>query len=228
MNVNGIDIQVERKPIKNIHLAVYPPDGRVHISAPEGYSDAQVRSYAMRKMAWIMEKQEVATSFERQSEREYVSGEAHYYFGALYRLKVVRTNTALQHVERNGDYLEVFVRENAKPEHIQNVLFEWYRAELKPHIENFIEKWRHNLGVSPESWEIRLMTSKWGSCTPKTKRLLFNLELAKKDLLCIEYIVVHEMAHLIERTHSDKFKLILDRNFPKWENIQKQLNEYHI
>ena len=230
MNVNGIDIQIERKTIKNIHLSVYPPDGRVHISAPEDTSEAALKSYAMRKMAWIMQKQSLLTSYERQPQREYVSGEAHYYFGSLYRLKVIRDNAVLQHVERNGDYLEVYVKERAESQHIENVLFEWYRTELKPVVEKFINKWSMILDIMPLSYEIRLMTSQWGSCTPKSKRLLFNLQLAKKPINCIEYVVVHEMAHLIERTHSQKFRLILSRNIPNWEMLQKQLNEnseYH-
>jgi len=228
MNVNGIDIQIERKTIKNIHLSVYPPDGRVHISAPEDTSEAALKSYAMRKMAWIMQKQSLLTSYERQPQREYVSGEAHYYFGSLYRLKVIRDNAVLQHVERNGDYLEVYVKERAESQHIENVLFEWYRSELKPVVEKFINKWSMILDIMPLSYEIRLMTSQWGSCTPKSKRLLFNLQLAKKPINCIEYVVVHEMAHLIERTHSQKFRLILSRNIPNWEMLQKQLNEFPL
>ena len=228
MNVNGIDIQIERKTIKNIHLSVYPPDGRVHISAPEDTSEAALKSYAMRKMAWIMQKQSLLTSYERQPKREYVSGEAHYYFGSLYRLKVIRDNAVLQHVERNGDYLEVYVKERAESQHIENVLFEWYRTELKPVVEKFINKWSEILDIMPLSYEIRLMTSQWGSCTPKSKRLLFNLQLAKKPINCIEYVVVHEMAHLIERTHSQKFRLILSRNIPNWEMLQKQLNEFPL
>lgn len=228
MNVNGIDIQIERKTIKNIHLSVYPPDGRVHISAPEDTSEAALKSYAMRKMAWIMQKQSLLTSYERQPQREYVSGEAHYYFGSLYRLKVIRDNAVLQHVERNGDYLEVYVKERAESQHIENVLFEWYRTELKPVVEKFINKWSMILDIMPLSYEIRLMTSQWGSCTPKSKRLLFNLQLAKKPINCIEYVVVHEMVHLIERTHSQKFRLILSRNIPNWEMLQKQLNEFPL
>lgn len=228
MNVNGIDIQIELKTIKNIHLSVYPPDGRVHISAPEDTSEAALKSYAMRKMAWIMQKQSLLTSYERQPQREYVSGEAHYYFGSLYRLKVIRDNAVLQHVERNGDYLEVYVKERAESQHIENVLFEWYRSELKPVVEKFINKWSMILDIMPLSYEIRLMTSQWGSCTPKSKRLLFNLQLAKKPINCIEYVVVHEMAHLIERTHSQKFRLILSRNIPNWEMLQKQLNEFPL
>lgn len=228
MNVNGIDIDIEHKPIKHIHLSVYPPHGTVHISAPEGISDVALKSYAMRKMAWIIQKREILTSYHRQTEREYLSGEAHYYLGTLYRLKVIRSNTELQHVNRNGDYLEIYVKERAEKQHIENVLFEWYRQQLKPLIEKYIDKWSKILNVEPMFWEIRLMTSKWGSCMYKTKRLLFNSELAKKPLHCIEYVVVHEMTHLIERTHTDKFRLILDRYFPTWEKVQRDLNEFPI
>ena len=228
MLVNDIEIGVEHKPIKNIHLAVYPPDGRVHISAPLETSDVLLKSYVMRKMAWIIEKREVLTSYARQEPREYVSGEAHYYLGALYRLKVTRSNIALQHVERNGDYLEVFVRESANKEHIENVLFEWYREQLKPIIANFIEKWSSVLKIAPNDWEVRLMTSKWGSCTRNNKRLLFNLQLAKKPIECLEYVILHELAHLKIKGHNKEFVALLDKYMPYWRDTRKLLNELKL
>lgn len=228
MKVNDINIEVEKKAIKNMHLSVYPPDGHVHVSAPIDMSETLIKSYVLRKMAWIIAKRKEMTSYIREENREYVSGEAHYFLGNLYRLKVIRTNTEIQHVVRDGDYLQIFVRDNAKPKHIENVLYEWYREELKQIVDDYVKKWTKILDVNPQGWEIRLMSSKWGSCTRKTKRLLFNLQLAKKPLICIEYIVLHEMTHLIEPTHSNKFKLILDRHLPNWEEIQKQLNELPI
>jgi len=228
MQIGQLNINVDRKAIKNLHLSVYPPDGHVHVSAPVDMSDTLIKSYVLRKMAWIIAKRKEMNSYIREEKREYVSGEAHFYLGNLYRLKVVRTNTGSQHVVRDGDYLQIFVRDNAQSKHIENVLHEWYREELKQVVEGYVKKWSEILDVTPQGWEIRVMTSKWGSCTRKTKRLLFNLQLAKKPLVCIEYIVLHEMSHLIEPTHSSKFKLILDRHLPNWEEIQKQLNELPI
>lgn len=228
MTVNGIDIDIERKPIKSIHLSVYPPEGRVHVSSPMEYGDERIRLYAMQKMAWIKEKRASLSSYVRQSPREFVSGEAHYYKGDLYRLKIIRDNKVLQHVEINGDYLIVYARQTAEQHHIENIINEWYRSELRPIVADFIDKWSIILGVHPTTWEIQQLTTEWGSCQHAKGTMLINLQLAKKPLRCIEYVVAHEMAHLIERTHTDKFRAILDSHLPNWSEIQKELNEFPL
>lgn len=228
MEVNNIHIDIERKPIKHIHLAVYPPDGRVHASVPEEYSNERIRLYIIQKMSWILEKQATLTSYERQSPRDFVSGEAHYYKGDLYRLKVVRDNKIIQHAEIEGDYLVVYVREAAQKQHIENVVNEWYREQLRPIVADFIGKWTQILSVAPKSWEIQHLKTEWGSCKKSTGRILINLELAKKPLRGIEYVVAHEMIHLIERTHTDRFRMLLDRHLPSWQDIQKELNEFPL
>ncbi|MCR5037523.1 MAG: M48 family metallopeptidase [Bacteroidales bacterium] len=228
LSINNIDIQVERKPIKNLHLSVYPPDGRVHVSAPEEYTDEKIKLYINKKWAWITEKRAAMTSFNIQSAREYISGEAHYFMGQLYRLKVVRDGRFPQHVEIEGDYIKVTVRPQAEPQHIEGVLYAWYKEQLTPVISGMVDKYIEMLGVEPEHWEVRKMAARWGSCSMAKKKILFNIELAKKPKDCIEYVVLHEMAHLICRTHSKVFRKILDTNLPNWVNIKEDLNEFPL
>lgn len=228
MKVNDIEIEVERKPIKNLHLAVYPPDGRVHVSAPEGYSEEQIRLFILKKWTWIIQKRKETTSYVIQDEREYISGEAHYYKGDLYRLKVVRDNSCSHHVELQGDYITVFVHDRTTKENISNVLWGWYKEQLTPTIAQLVSKWEDILEVKASEWTIQQMQSSWGKCHKETGKIMFNLQLAKKPLNCIEYVVVHEMAHLIEQNHTDKFRNILGTYFPGWQNIKEQLNEFPL
>ena len=187
LTVNNVEIQVERKPIKNLHLSVYPSDGRVHVSAPLLYSDERIQLYINKKWAWITAKRAALTSFNIQSPREYVSGEAHYFMGQLYRLKVERDGRFPQHVEIVGDYITVTVRPQAEPQHIEGVLYAWYKEQLTPVISGMVEKYSEKLGVAPDHWEVRKMAARWGSCSTTKKKILFNIELAKNLGLYLAY-----------------------------------------
>ena len=187
LTVNNVEIQVERKPIKNLHLSVYPPDGRVHVSAPLLYSDERIQLYINKKWAWITAKRAALTSFNIQSPREYVSGEAHYFMGQLYTLKVERDGRFPQHVEIVGDYITVTVRPQAEPQHIESVLYAWYKEQLTPVISGMVEKYSEKLGVAPDHWEVRKMAARWGSCSTTKKKILFNIELAKNLVLYLAY-----------------------------------------
>ncbi len=225
MNINGIDIMVERKPIKHIHLSVYPPDGRVHISTPKATTDEQIRMFVLSKWVWLIEKRQAATAYQIQSPREYVSGEAHYYMGDLYRLRVDVTPGEVQHVSIEGDYIVVCCRQ---PENVKGLLNAWYRASLDEILLKLIRKWCGRLNLDMPHWEVVTMPNRWGSCNHASLHILFNLELAKKPLACIEYVVVHEMIHLIERTHTDRFFRLLDTHMPGWEKLKDELNEMPI
>ena len=155
MVVNGVDIEVERKPIKNLHLAVYPPDGRVHVSAPQSYTDEQIKLFVLKKWIWLVQKRKETTSYTFQNEREYVSGEAHYYKGELYRLKVIRDNTCTFHVEIQGDYINVYVYERTTKENIANILWNWYKEQITPTIELYVAKWENILGVKVAEWTVQ-------------------------------------------------------------------------
>lgn len=225
ITVNGINIEVERKPIKHIHLSVYPPDGRVHISAPESIGEDRLRLFILSKWVWLMEKREKAVLYNIQPKRKYVSGEAHYYKGQLYRLKVNICSDEQPGVFIEGDYLVVKCRrcENAEP-----LLTEWYRTRLKELIPPLLDRWCKRLVIELPSYEILQMVKRWGSCNQQARHTVFNLELAKKPIECIEYIVAHEVIHLVERTHTDRFFRLLDTYVPKWEKLKNDLNEFPV
>lgn len=228
MVVNDIEIEVERKAIKHLHLAVYPPNGRVHASAPNEYTEEQIRMFILKKWIWITQKRKETTSYVIQDEREYVSGEAHYFKGNLYRLKVVRDNTCTHHVEIQGDYIIVYVYERTTKENIANVLWGWYKEQLTSVIEQYVAKWENILGVKVSDWAILQMPSSWGKCHKETGKVVFNLQLAKKPLSCIEYVVAHELTHLIEQNHTDRFRNILGTYFPGWQKMRDKLNEFPL
>lgn len=229
MNVNGIDIQIERKTIKNIHLSVYPPDGRVHISAPEDIDDERLRLFALGKLPWIREKIATLTSYKIQPERRFVSGETHYFLGSKKKIYIYREcNSSPFIVKKKGDNINITVHQDTKPNKIEELLYSWYKDELVPLISNFVDKWSKIIGVAPQEWNIQQMSKRWGSCMTAKRKLIFNIQLAKKPLICIEYVVAHEMLHLIERTHNARFQRLMDTYFPNWERIRKELNEFPL
>jgi predicted metal-dependent hydrolase len=190
--------------------------------------EESVRLYAVSKLTWIKQQIENVQNQERQTLREYVSGENHYFKGQRYRL-VISYYDGVPKVELSGTkYIKLFVRKDTTVPKRAELLKEWYRKELKELLPPLVMKWEEILGVSVKYWEIKQMKTKWGSCNTKTKRIIFNLELAKKPVHCIEYIVVHELAHLIERNHSIRYKSILDTYFPQWEIYKSELNEFIV
>lgn len=225
MVVNGIDIEIEFKPIKHIHLSVYPPDGHVHASAPEGMNEQQVRMFILAKYMWLKAKIDEARSHSYQKPREYVSGEAHYYKGQLYRLRVETRNIGKQEVVIEGDYIAVYSR---KHENVESLLKEWYRDNLKELLPSLMEKWSKRMLLPIPSFEVKAMPKRWGSCSAAKKHIVFNLELCKKPIECVDYIVAHEMIHLIERNHTDRFYRLLYAYLPSWERIKDMLNEYPV
>lgn len=229
MLVNDININVDHKPIKNIHLSVYPPDGRVHISAPEGINDERLRLYALEKLPWIREKIAALTSYKIQPERKFVSGETHYFLGSKKKIYLHRENNSTPFlVKRKGDDINITIHQDTKPNKIEQLLYNWYKDELTPLIYNYINKWSKIIGIAPNEWTIQQMNKRWGSCMTTKKKLIFNLQLAKKPIICIEYVVAHEMLHLIERTHNARFNRLMDTYFPNWEKIKKELNEFPL
>jgi predicted metal-dependent hydrolase len=228
VKIGNVSIEVFRKPIKNIHLRVYPPNGSIQISAPEKMELDSIRLFAITKLEWIKKKQQELKSFSRQSERQYVSGENHYFKGNRYRLKVIYQHTD-PHAELQGNqFINLYVRRDASIERRAEILKDWYRDNLSEILENLISKWEKILDVNIEHWEIKQMKTLWGSCNSKRKSILFNLELAKKPLHCVEYIVAHELVHLIERHHNERFTALLDVHLPNWKIIKEQLNDFIV
>lgn len=184
--------------------------------------------YVLEKWVWLTEKRTAVQDYERQDKREFVSGEAHFYRGGLYRLKVIEGVDEKPGVAVNGDYLNLYVRSGASTSRKAEVMSDWYKSMLEPIIEKYIAKWEEILGVKLKSWEIRQMSAKWGTCSKAKSKALFNLDLAKKPLVCVEYVVAHELAHLIERTHNENFTMVLNRNFSNWREIKHQLNHFPV
>lgn len=226
MNIDGLEIEVERKPIKNTHLSVYPPDGRVHLSVPDYLTEGDVRSYVISKWEWIRTQQDEIAAQDRQTQREYVSGENHYYFGVRYRLRVSYVTSGANSVEVRGDTMTMRIRKDSTVERRAELMTEWYREQLKEYIGPLVERWAEKLEERNVTWQIKSMKTLWGSCNARRRSLLFNLELARVPKECIEYVVVHELTHLKIQNHSKVFEFLLGQQIPNWKSLRKKLNEY--
>jgi len=225
ITVKDIEVQVIRKDIKNLHLGVYPPDGRVRVSVPKHLTDDNVRLAVINKLSWIKKQQTIFEEQPRQSKREIVTGESHYLFGKRYRLEVIERRGRHEVVMKSNTKLLLFVNPGTTTSNRQIVLNEWYRVELKKLIPDLITKWEPVVCKKVTKWSIKKMKTRWGSCNLSKKRIWLNLELAKKPLTCLEFVLVHEMVHLHERNHNDRFKSYMDKFMPNWRFHRETLNK---
>lgn len=228
ITVSDITAEVEWKDIKNVHLTIYPPDARVHVSAPMKMTEEAVRLFLITKLPWIKQRVSQVLGQNRQTPREYVSGENHYYKGHRYRLKVLYHNAPPRVEIQGNEYIVLFVREGAIEERRAEILRKWYRAEFKALLPDMISKWEDVLGVKANKWEVKQMKTLWGSCNHRTRNIIFNLELIKKPISCIEYIVVHELLHIKVRLHNEEYTRLLNRYFPNWLQLKDELNEFIV
>lgn len=228
MVISDIHIEVVKKDIKNIHLAVYPPRGKVRLAVPQDVSNETIKLFTISKLGWIRKQQRRFSTQDRQSARNFVNRETHYFFGKRYLLKVIEGDKPAKVVLKGKTKIELHVRPKSSRLTRQTVLDEWYRKELKLILPTIIAKWEAKMGVSVESWGVRQMKTKWGTCNHESKRILLNLELAKKPLPCVEYIVVHELVHLFERKHNDRFLAILNQHLPQWKAHKAELNRLPV
>lgn len=211
-----------------MHLAVYPPTGRIRLSAPEKTESDVVRLFAISKLGWIKKHVKNFKEQPRESKRLYVSGESHNFMGQRYLLKVVEHGGYAKVTLNGTKQLLMKVKKGATAEEKADVLKEWYRRELKQILPELISKWEKTIGVKADDWGVKQMRTKWGACNVDEKRIWLNLELAKKPLICIEYVIVHELVHLLERHHNDKFVKHLDTFMPKWRMHRNELNSLPI
>lgn len=218
-------VEVVRKGIKNLHLAVYPPHGRVRVAVPLAISDDAVRLAVVTRLGWIKRQQAKFLDQVRQSQRESISGETHYFLGQRYRLRLHEGPGPSRVTLRGKTILDLHVRPGTTAEDREQIIHRWYREQLKALIPPLIEKWEKKLGVKAAAWGIKKMKTRWGSCNTDAHRVWFNLELAKKPERCLEYLVVHELMHLLERHHNDRFKALMDKHLPQWRSIRKDLNQ---
>jgi len=226
--VSNITIDIVRKDIKNIHLAVYPPMGRVRIAAPFQVKDDAIRLFAISKLSWIRRQQRQFAGQERLPPREYKERESHYYQGKRYLLHIVEAEGWPKVVLKNKTRIELHVRPGSTIETRHALMTRWYRTQLKKQIPALIKKWEQIMDVQVIGWQVRQMKTRWGSCNPDQKQIRLNLELVKKPASCLEYIIVHEMVHLLERHHNEVFLSYMDRFLPHWRQLKAELNKLPV
>ncbi len=243
MTVAGIQIEIERKKIKHTHLAVYPPDARVHVSAPEELDERDIRSYVAAKLAWIREQRRAILAQPRQAKREYISGESIYALGRRYRLWIVETSplaakrstphaakrgtqAQAEGVSAYGTRLTLRVRAGASRSHRERIVESWQRALLEECIKGKVAAWCKKLGREQPLMEIRRMRTKWASCLRNRGKIAFNAALARVPPRCIEYVVVHELTHFEIANHSKPFVELMDERLPHWRALRDELNAF--
>jgi predicted metal-dependent hydrolase len=224
LDLGGVSVDVIRKDIKNVHLSVHPPTGRVRIAAPERASLETIRAFAIAHLAWIRRHQRKITVQEREPPREYIDRESHFIWGERVMLQIVELNAAPS-VTRRHRMLKLQVRPGATTADRQHVMESWYRDEVRGAAPPILAKWEKHLGVVARKTFVQRMKTKWGSCNPQTGNVHLNTDLAKKPPECLDYVVLHELAHLRERIHSPEFYALLDHGMPRWRDVRRLLND---
>jgi predicted metal-dependent hydrolase len=223
LNISGIPIEVCKKRIKNMHLYVKPPNGKVTVSAPLNMKDETIERFVRTKASWIKKQVAKFDNQLRQSEREYVSGETLFVWGRQYYLRVefgYKNSLIL-----SGDKAILTIRKESTAVQREKFVREWYRDLLKSEITRLLPKWEKITGLSATSWQTKYMTTRWGTCNTNTGKIWLNLQLAKKTPECLEYVILHELVHLVERSHNDNFAALMDKYMPMWREIKTNLNQ---
>jgi len=223
IQLGNIKIDVELKDVKNIHLSVYPPNGAVRIAAPTRMKLDTIRIFALDKLKWIKKQQKAFKQQSRETPREYIQRESHYLFGKRFMLKINVVNQSPS-VEIEHNILKLNVKQDTSADNKAKILEEFYRQQLKEIVPELISKWEKIIGVKSNEFGIKKMRTKWGSCNTEAKRIWLNLELAKKPKICLEYIIVHELVHLIERSHNALFVTLMNKYMPNWRLHREELN----
>jgi predicted metal-dependent hydrolase len=227
IQLGDLAIEVAFKDIKHVHLSVHPPAGRVSISAPRRMNLDAVRLFALSKLGWIRRQQRKIRDQEREPEREYLDRESHYVWGKRYLLSIVERDAAPS-IELKHNRLLLHIRPGTDIERRESILDAWYREQVKSVVPALIAKWEPRMDAGVARFFVQRMKTRWGSCTPATGTIRLNTELAKKPRECIEYIVVHEMAHLLEPTHNVRFQSLMNRLMPGWKNYSRILNRLPV
>ena len=227
VEISGITIDIQKKNIKNMHLVVLPPDGKVRVSAPMHLSDESIAMFVRTKLGWIKKQQEKFVLQPRQSEREFISGETLYVFGKQYFLRVMYSYKGNSLV-LNGNEAVLTVRKESTARQREAFVNEWYRDLLKEKMSIYLPKWEQRTVLYCDSWHTKYMTTRWGTCNTNTRKIWFNLQLAKKPIECLEYVILHELAHLKVKNHGKDFIAILDMYMPYWRETKKLLNDFKL
>lgn len=219
--VEGIPLFIEKKRIKNLYLKVKAPDGQVQISAPCLMPESEIRKFVQMNLSWIEKKRKEFQKLELPIEHQYISGETMYLWGKDYELEVISYHR--NHVKTEGEKLILSVKDSSTIKQREKMLLEWYREQMKLYIPIFIRKWERIMKVKVDDWGVKNMKTRWGTCNIKDKRIWLNLQLAKRPIQCLEYVVVHEMVHLLERKHNNKFVAYMDEFLPEWKEYKRNL-----
>ena len=227
LRLGDIAVDVLLKDIKNVHLSVHPPTGRVRISAPSRMSLDTIRVFAISKLPWIKQQQRKLRDQERETPREYLDRESHYVWGKRYLLSVAESDLAPVLALRHSRMI-LTVRAGTDEAAREAIIAQWYRDQIKAVVPDLMAKWEPVLGVGVDRVFVQQMKTKWGSCNPRARTIRLNTELAKKPKECLEYIVLHEMIHFVEPTHNARFVALMDRFMPKWQFCRQRLNRLPV
>ena len=228
LSIGNVEIEVVKKDIKRMHLAVYPPLGRIRLAVPNTTDEEIYRLFAISKLGWIKKHVKNFQSQARETNRDYTTGESHYYQGKRYLLEVVEVSAKNKVSLKGSNTLLLECKANTTRDKKAELLKEWYRNQLKQHIESLLPNWEKTIGVKCNDWGVKQMRTKWGTCNPDAKRIWLNLELAKKPKVCLEYILVHELIHLHERNHNNRFISLMNQFLPNWRLYRDELNSLPI
>lgn len=225
--LGGLHAEITRKAIKHVHLSVLPPAGKVRVAAPKSMPLDTIRLFVVSKLAWIRSQQRKLQAQERETPREFLNKESHYLWGKRYLLEITHADAAPT-VRLSPRKLHLQVRAGADQARCEEVLDAWYRQQVRDALPALLAKWEAMLGVKVSRVFVQRMKTKWGSCTPESGYIRLNTDLAKKPPECLEYILVHELVHLLEPTHNERFVALMDLYLPNWQHIRRRLNELPV
>ena len=227
MKIDNLVIDIVKKDIKNLYIKICPPNGQIRIVSPLTVDNATIKEFVVAKRNWIEKKQQKYKIQPIRLPKEYMSGETHYYKGDRFLLNVI-LHAAKAKVEIRDNYIDLYVRYGSIAEQREQVLINWYRQQLKAELPALIAKWEKIIGVKTNDWGVKKMKTRWGTCNTQAKRIWLNLELIKQPQHCLEYVVVHELVHLLERTHSVRFYAYLTQFMPNWKIYERKLDKSAI
>ena len=224
ITVSGVEVSVLRKAIRHLRLGVYPPYGTVRLAAPIGASDEEIQLTILNRLPWIRRQQARFEGRPRQAQQELVTGERHYFLGQPYVLQVGERRGAARVSLQGADSIELLVRPSSGLVDRARALEQWYREQLKELIPPLLTAWQPVMHVEAAEWGVKKMRTRWGSCNIRARRIWLSLELARKPVACLEYVVVHELTHLLERRHNQRFVAYMDQFLPTWRLSRAELN----
>lgn len=227
LDLGELHVEVMRKAIKHVHLSVLPPDGKVRVAAPDSVPLETIHLFVISKLSWIKSQQRKLQTQERETPREFLNKESHYLWGKRYLLEICFADAAPA-ISLTPRKLQLQVRPGADQARCEEVLNGWYRQQVRDAVPSLLAKWEPLLGVKAKKVFVQHMKTKWGSCTPGSGYIRLNTDLAKKPPECLEYIVVHELVHLLEPTHNERFVRLMDQYLPHWQHLRAQLNNLPV